>query len=82
MEQEIKDNDIEVPKSTGGENCNNCKYWFELKEESEATQLPLFGKCKKNPPTMLVQDDKTYAGHPVTGENDWCGAWTPEALAV
>jgi hypothetical protein len=31
---------------------------------------------------MLVQDDKTYAGHPVTGENDWCGAWTQAALTV
>lgn len=24
---------------------------------------------------MLVQDEKTYSGHPITSESDWCGAW-------
>ena len=84
MEQEIKDTDIEIPKDTAGEHCFNCRYWFELKETEEAPdkQMPLFGKCKKNPPAMLVQDDKTYSGHPITGENDWCGAWGQKATAL
>lgn len=75
MSTEIKDKDVELPKSTEGESCTNCRYWFELKENEPNTGLPHFGKCKKNPPAMLVQDEKTYSGHPITSESDWCGAW-------
>jgi hypothetical protein len=75
MSTEIKDKDIELPQDTHGESCSNCKYWFELQNNEPNSGLPIFGKCKKNPPAMLVQDEKTYSGHPITSETDWCGAW-------
>jgi len=75
MDNEIKDTDVEKARDTHGEACSNCKYWFELQENEPMDGMPHFGKCKKNPPAMLVQDDKTYSGHPITRENDWCGSW-------
>lgn len=47
MSTEIKDKDVELPKSTEGESCTNCRYWFELKENEPNTGLPHFGKCKR-----------------------------------
>lgn len=75
MSIELKDKDVELSRDTGNSNCGNCRFWFELRESEPNSGLPKFGKCKKNPPAMLVQDEKTYSGHPITSESDWCGAW-------
>jgi hypothetical protein len=69
--------------------CGSCRYWSpivtkieeleETKEAPETEQLKKFGKCRRNPPTMLVQDGTTYSGQPIVGDNEFCGEFINKA---
>ena len=49
--------------------CGNCMWWSHI-EGIVSEQL---GGCRGAPPH--VNDHDNYARWPVTGENDWCGAF-------
>ena len=54
--------------------CNICSYWYPIAARSE--ELPdgqTFGKCKRNPPVLLVQDGTTYSGQPIVSGSEYCG---------
>jgi hypothetical protein len=53
--------------------CKTCQFWFPITKETEETKA--FGKCKRNPPTMLVQEGQTYSGHPIVPDTEFCGEY-------
>ena len=69
--------------------CGSCNHWQpiasqneELEETKEAElsdAVKKFGKCRRNPPTMLVQDGTTYSGHPIVADTEFCGEFKARA---
>jgi len=51
--------------------CKDCFYWFPVTTQVEEHKP--FGKCKRNPPAMVIQDGNTYSGQPIVADNDYCG---------
>ena len=52
------------------ENCGNCKYWRNFKEETA-------GICRRYPPTLIKKEEivDLIISFPTTYSIEWCGEW-------
>jgi hypothetical protein len=71
--------------------CESCRHWRAPEPRTEASDEPIVGECRRNPPVALVMawtfgtnhDDQECAdaasvdwrAWPITQHADWCGEW-------
>jgi hypothetical protein len=62
-----------------GQSCQGCVYWKCTSSDNEG---PVFGYCRRYPPTCSKGTENTQgwdrnSWFPETGSNDWCGEYKP-----
>jgi hypothetical protein len=60
------------------DNCGSCKHWTQIELTEKEEHLKAFGKCRRNPPAMLVQEGTTYSGHPIVPSDEYCAEFKPK----
>lgn len=56
--------------------CRSCRWWDE---EAYAGPSGEFGLCRGSSPTPNIEG---LARWPITGDEDFCGQWTPQGDLV
>jgi hypothetical protein len=51
--------------------CETCVYW--LPSAGDGRPQPLFGQCRRQPPTLVLTPEGARARWPSTSRLDWCG---------
>jgi hypothetical protein len=50
------------------ESCSNCRFFDAGPKKPES-------RCKRNPPTPILENGKIVSAFPPVLETGWCGEW-------
>lgn len=55
--------------------CGTCVFWMPSERVGEAP-TPLFGQCRRFPPSIILTPDGARGRWPRTNRTEWCGEHT------
>ena len=60
------------------ERCETCRYWLgpaEHRTTDDGAVVGNSGRCRRYPPTLVIQGESIGYPFPVVRDDDWCGEW-------